>query len=439
MPAERPRLLEELEEAWARTDRLFGVLTADAWAQRPIAARGPLVFHLGHTSALAWSQIGCGVLGREPWDGRLDALLEQPIDRTGEEPDADSLGDWPSVATIARYRDDVRDALRAAWDDVGERANEHVLAERHRVYALVLEYEQMHQEVVAGLIHALEPQYLERPAGADLDVGPAAAGGTVGIPQGRVTLGADFDELEFGWDNEFPRQRVDVDEFDLDRRPVTIAEYRAFVEAGGYRESSYWRADDWTWIQARDRRAPETWFSADGAWRCRTTFVDVDLAEVLGWPAVVTCAEAEAYARWQGARLPSEVELQRAAYGTPAGRERRFPWGSDPADEARANLDLTHWDLVPAGSRPAGTSAFGALDLVGNGWEWTSTEFGPLPGFEAWMPTWPTYSTDAFDADRRVAFGAAWPTATRLTRPSFRQRFRRRDPAVFATFRLVRA
>jgi len=435
----RPRLLEELEEAWSTSDRLFGMLTADGWHQRPIALRHPLVFYRGHATAFAWNQIGRGVLGRGDWNAELDELFERGIDPPDEETArAQAIDDWPALAVIERYRDEVRNALREAWNDVGARASEHVLAERHRAYALVLEHELMHHETLVYQYQALDPRFLERPTGTELDLGPAADAGTVSIPKGRATLGADFDAVEFGWDNEFPRQRVDVDPFELDRRPVTIGEFHEFVDAGGYRESSFWRADDWTWVQARDRKAPHYWFGDGRDWRLRTMFEDVALDEAAGWPAIVTCAEAEAYARWQGGRLPTEPELQRAAYGTPEGRERPFPWGSDEPEPRHANLGLRSFDPVPAGSQTAGASAFGALDLVGNGWEWTATEFGPLPGFEPWMPTYPGYSADFFDADHRVIFGAAWPTAVRLARPSFRNWFRRRYPWVFATFRLVR-
>lgn len=440
MPVTEPRLLEELERAWSQSDRLFGLLTADAWLERPIPLRHPFVFYLGHLAAFAWNQVGRGVLGRGAFDARLDDLFERGIDPPDEAAArALAIDDWPSLPEIERYRDGVRAALREAWDDVGALADEHPLAERHRIYALVLEHELMHHETLVYKLHALDPRFLAGPPGPALELGPAADAGTVAIPPGRVTLGADFDELEFGWDNEFPRQRVDVDTFELDRRPVTVGEYRAFVDAGGYREERLWRSDDWDWIRARERSAPEKWFRTEDGWRRRTMFGDVGLDEVAGWPAIVTCAEAEAYARWQDARLPTEVELHRAAFGTPEGRERRYPWGSDDLDATHAHVDLAGFDPVPAGSRAAGASAFGALDLVGNGWEWTATTFGPRPGFEAWISTYPGYSSDFFGADHRVIFGAAWTTPARLVRPSFRNWFRRRYPWANATFRLVRS
>jgi len=157
----------------------------------------------------------------------------------------------------------------------------------------------------------------------------------------------------------------------------------------------------------------------------------------LAWPVYVSHAEAEAYARWRGVRLPTEAEFQRAAYGTPEEDERPFPWGDAPADARHGVFDFTGWDPAPTGSHPDGRSAWGVDDLVGNGWEWTSTPFAPFPGFRA-MAAYPEYSADFFDGDHFVMKGASSATARELLRPTFRNWFRARYPYVYATFRCVR-
>jgi iron(II)-dependent oxidoreductase len=155
------------------------------------------------------------------------------------------------------------------------------------------------------------------------------------------------------------------------------------------------------------------------------------------WPVFVSWAEANAYARWRGARLPSEGEYQRAAYGSDGGADRRFPWGDAPPDIRRGVFDFSSWDPEPAGSHPAGRSAWGVDDLVGNGWEWTSTVFAPFPGFRP-LPSYPEYSADFFDGEHVVLKGASPATARDLLRPSFRNWFRPRYPHVYATFRCAR-
>jgi formylglycine-generating enzyme required for sulfatase activity len=146
-------------------------------------------------------------------------------------------------------------------------------------------------------------------------------------------------------------------------------------------------------------------------------------------------AEASAFARWRGARLPTEDEFQRAAFGSPDG-EREYPWGGDAPALRHGVFDFSNWDPEPAGSHPDGASAWGVEDLVGNGWEWTSTAFAPFPGFRA-MASYPEYSADFFDGEHVVLKGASPATARELLRPTFRNWFRRRYPYVYAAFRCV--
>jgi formylglycine-generating enzyme required for sulfatase activity len=151
----------------------------------------------------------------------------------------------------------------------------------------------------------------------------------------------------------------------------------------------------------------------------------------------VSHADATAYAQWRGWRLPSEAQFQRAAYGTAGGTERVYPWGSASPSPTHGVFDFASWDPEPAGSHPAGRSEWGIDDLVGNGWEWTSTVFAPFPGFRP-IPSYPEYSADFFDGEHFVMKGASPATARELIRPTFRNWFRPRYPYVYATFRCVR-
>jgi formylglycine-generating enzyme required for sulfatase activity len=216
---------------------------------------------------------------------------------------------------------------------------------------------------------------------------------------------------------------------------VTNAAFLEFVSAGGYREPRWWRPEDWNWITSQQIEHPLFWERQGDAWHWRGMFGLIPLP--LSWPVYVSHAEASAYAAWRKARLPSEAEFQRAAYGTPGDDDRLFPWGEEPPTEQRGVFDFNSWDPAAAGSHPAGESAWGVEDLVGNGWEWTSTVFGPFPGFQA-MASYPQYSADFFDGEHFVMKGASPATATELLRPSFRNWFRPHYPYVYATFRCAR-
>jgi formylglycine-generating enzyme required for sulfatase activity len=139
------------------------------------------------------------------------------------------------------------------------------------------------------------------------------------------------------------------------------------------------------------------------------------------WPVYVSHAEAAAYANWLGRKLPTEAQFHRAAYGTPKGeRERSYPWGEEPPGERHGNFDFRSWDPSAVGAHPAGASAFGVYDLVGNGWEWTRTEFAPFPGFTHY-----------------VAKGGSPRTAACMLRRSFRNWFQPHYPYIYASFRCV--
>lgn len=156
----------------------------------------------------------------------------------------------------------------------------------------------------------------------------------------------------------------------------------------------------------------------------------------LAWPVYVSHAEASAYARWKGRRLPSEAEYHRAAFATPEGEERPYPWGDAAPGAPHGNFDFRSWDPLPVGACPGGASAWGVHDLVGNGWEWTATPFAGFPGF-APMPSYPRYSSDFFDGEHYVLKGASPATARELVRRSWRNWFQPRYPYPYAAFRCV--
>ncbi len=146
----------------------------------------------------------------------------------------------------------------------------------------------------------------------------------------------------------------------------------------------------------------------------------------LDWPVYVTQRQAAAYAQWRGQRLATEAEFHRAAWP-----ENINGWRPDPESD---NFDLRRWDPIPV---TLGTeNPNGLMQIIGNGWEWTSTPLGPFPGFTPFS-FYPGYSADFFDGEHFVLKGASPQTAARLTRPSFRNWFRADYPYMYATFRVV--
>jgi formylglycine-generating enzyme required for sulfatase activity len=156
----------------------------------------------------------------------------------------------------------------------------------------------------------------------------------------------------------------------------------------------------------------------------------------LDWPVYVSHAEASAYARWAGKSLPTEEQWQRAAYGSPEDVQRVYPWGSEAPSPLHGNFDFQSWDPMPVSAHPEGRSGFGAEGMLGNGWEWTSTVFGPFRGFTS-FPFYRGYSADFFDGKHFVMKGGSARTAACMLRPTFRNWFQSHYQYVYAGFRCV--
>ena len=430
---DREAVVRRFDRIRERSNQLFDMVDERAYYDAPIPLRHPIVFYEGHFTAFAINTLVKKGLGQPGLDEDLERLFARGID-----PESTSDGrafTWPDRERVRAYADAAADRIREALlhDDL-DRPGHPLLDGANAVHA-ILEHEEMHHETLQYILHRLPLDVKRRPAGyrprTNGAVPPAAA---VLIPGGTVTLGAERDRLAFGWDNEFPATRVPVDGFRIDAHNVTNAAFAEFVEDRGYAREDLWHPEDWIWRREHGVEHPLFWEAQGGRWCWRGMFDLVPLPE--SWPVYVTLAEAHAFARWRGARLLTEGEYHRAAFGEDDGRERQMPWGDAPVDASRGNFGGDFWDPVPAGSYPSGASAFGVHDLVGNGWEWTATPFHPFPGFTVGA-SYPEYSADFFDDRHFVMKGASPATPATLVRRSFRNWFRRNYPYVYATFRCV--
>jgi ergothioneine biosynthesis protein EgtB len=418
-----------------RSDATFAIVRPEAYYERPIALRNPICFYEGHLPAFSVNTLIRRGLKEPGIDEDYEVLFERGIDPDDETGVGNHGLAWPSRDAIRAYggRADRR-IVGALEGGAIEQADDPVLRRGLAVYT-ILEHEPMHQETLRYMWHRLPLEKKIRPAGAppmDLDGEPPARG-PVTVPAGVATLGTGS-ESRFGWDNEYPQHRVEVPAFDIDVYDVTNRDYLEFLEAGGYDRPDLWDEEGWEWRSRAAVRHPLFWEQSDGGWLWQGMFERVALPPA--WPVYVSHAEAQAYARWRGRRLPTEAEFHRAAYGTPEGVERSFPWGEEPPDATRGNFGFSRYDPVPVGRFPRGASAWGIHDLVGNGWEWTSTVFSGFDGFQA-MPSYPNYSADFFDGKHWVLKGASPATARELVRRGFRNWFRGNYPYVYATFRTV--
>jgi len=430
----RPELLSRLAQARIRTDRLFDLVRSDALYERPVAERHRLLFYLGHIEAFDWN-LFCGRLpGLKAFAPEFDRLFAFGIDPVGDGLPTDTPADWPAVAEIRRYNQRVRDSLDAAMEHglAGAPAEE----SPELLLNVAIEHRLMHAETLTYLLNRLSTEQKLRPRDTPRTIAPEVTPGLVDIPAGVTALGRARDNRDFGWDNEYDEQSVDVPSFAIDRYPVSNGEYLDFMAAGGYGERTLWSENDWRWRTEQDINHPAFWIRRDNRWHYRGMFDLVPLP--LQWPVYVSHAEASAYARWAGKTLPTEAQWQRAAYGTPQGGENAYPWGDAPPHAGIGNFDFHGWDPVPVGAFPETRSAFGVAGLLGNGWEWTSTPFAPFTGFRPY-PCYPGYSADFFDGRHYVLKGGSARTAACMLRRSFRNWFQPHYPYVYAGLRCVSA
>lgn len=434
----RSTLLEWYRKNRQRSRVLFDLLSEEAYYAQPIGLRHPIVFYDGHLPGFSFITVVKRALGGSAIDERLEQLFARGIDPESEQnASASAVSAWPSRRDVRAFADEADRRVIHAIEHADIDQPGHPLLDRAEAVMAILEHEAMHQETLLYMWHRLPFEQKRRPEGyVPVVDGQIPAQEWIHVPAGRATLGIEAGALPFSWDNERPSHAEAVEAFAIERHNVTNAAYLEFVDAGGYQDERWWHPDDWAWIRAEDVRHPLFWESDGPAWFWRGMFDRLPLP--LSWPVYVSHAEASAYARWRDCRLPTEAEFQRAAFGEPGGLERQYPWGSaTPSPEQHGVFDFCSWDPQPAGSHPGGRSAFGIDDLVGNGWEWTSSVFAPFPGFRA-LPSYPEYSADFFDGQHIVMKGASSATARELIRPSFRNWFRPRYPYVYASFRCVK-
>jgi ergothioneine biosynthesis protein EgtB len=421
-----------------RSRQLFDLIRPEAYYSRPISLRHPVVFYEGHLPAFSLNTLVKRGLGRPGVDERLERLFARGIDPEDDvDADRSRRPEWPSRHEVQRFAEECDARILEALSHAPiEQRGHPLLHEGQAVYA-ILEHEAMHQETLLYMWHQLPYAMKHAPVATHTDVaGTRPDPARVSIPTGRVTLGARPGEIPFGWDNEFPGIVVDVPAFAIDAHNVTNQQFMDFVDAGGYQCADWWTTAAFAWVRQERIGHPRFWVRRDDTWTWRGLFEEIELPPT--WPVYVSQAEAAAYARWKKARLLTEAEYHRAAFGEPSGGERPYPWGHEPPDESRGRFDFAGWNPVSVGRHPAGQSAWGVHDLMGNGWEWTCTPFAPFEGFRP-MASYPEYSADFFDGRHVVMKGASPVTASALLRRSFRNWFRPTYPYVYATFRCVRA
>jgi ergothioneine biosynthesis protein EgtB len=345
----------------------------------------------------------------------------------------------PTVKQAIAYRSQIEKEVISFLQECESR-EKNLMAEKDVMYDITLgmQHEMQHQEL---MVYDFQ-HYFQRFRDPKDNYIPATVQdppqrpkekpiGMVEIPGGIYELG--FSGKGFCYDNELPEHKVYLQTYRMDLTPVTNGDFIKFVKAGGYEDYKYWLADGWDLVQAQGWKAPLYWENnKDGRW-VKKDFRGLHEIEPDEPVVNVSYYEADAYARWAGKRLPTEAEWEKAAsWNENLQRKTMYPWGDAEPTPRHANLmESWIWSPTKIGSYPEGRSYYGCHQMVGDVWEWTSSEYVLYPGF---MSKFQEY-TDKWAINQKVLRGGCFATPSKQIRNSYRNYFKPHERILFSGFR----
>ncbi|MFL5481644.1 MAG: ergothioneine biosynthesis protein EgtB [Gemmatimonadaceae bacterium] len=301
------------------------------------------------------------------------------------------------------------------------------------VYHMVLQHEYQHNETILQTLQLKKGEPYRAPRARRFGPQKSFANAMVEFPGSRVTIGTE--DRTTAYDNERPLHYVDLKPFLIDRLPVTNERYLEFMNDGGYRREELWSEEGRRWLADSGVESPKYWEREGSRWATRVMELtrEVDATR----PVSHVCFyEAEAFARWDGKRLPTEIEWEAAASWDPASRTAlAFPWGNG-ADSRYANIDQLSFDTAPVGTFDENVSPIGCYGMIGDVWEWTSSDFRAYPGFRSFP--YREYSEEFFGPDYKILRGGSWATRPGAIRNTFRNWDYPIRRQIFSGFRCAR-
>jgi iron(II)-dependent oxidoreductase len=399
-----------LEEARERTLWLVASVSEEDMERVHSTLLSPLVWDLGHIAAFEDLWLCQQAGGLPPLRPDLADVYDATLTPRAHRGDLPYLRQPEALEFMVEVRARALSVLDGA--DLSESGD--CLNASGVVWDMLVQHEHQHNETMLQTLSLAAPGVYS-PERRPLPAPPPGQRGPemVRVEGGACLLGSSADG--FVYDNERPAHGVDVPSFEIDRLPVTNADFQAFVETGGYRRRDWWSDAGWAWREAEGVERPLYW-TADGEARAFERTAPLDP----GKPVMhVSWYEADAYARSRGKRLPTEAEWEKAAsWDEAAGLQRVHPWGDEPPAPRLANLDHTAFGPARVGAYPAGASPHGVLGMVGDAWEWTASDFNGYPGFQPFP--YSEYSQIFFGNEYKVLRGGSWATRPSVARASFR-------------------
>lgn len=396
----KEQIRQRLDDVRARTLWMLDQVPDEFLRVRVHDFYSPIGWHFGHVGRTEEFWTVGEALGQPLLDDGLTFIFADRADNP-----KDNRVNIPDRAGLIDYLERTRESVLRGLEKANLDTDDPILAHGY-AWEFAIQHECQHQETIAEMLQLIQRQRPQEPV-EGIHWTPGVFTKFVTIAGGEFVMGSND---PFGYDNEKREHLVHVDRFLLATAPVTAHEWTEFIAEGGYARSEHWTTEGWTWKDAEEAAMPEHWirqedgsWATHGPWGLRALHPDEPVCGI-------SAHEADAYARWAGLRLPTEVEWE---YAASAGR---YPWGDEEPSAAHANHGLSAWGPVPIGQHIG--SPNGLYDLAGNVWEWTSSAFLPYPGFEAYP--YDGYSKDHMKGAHRVCRGGSWATSPSILRRTFR-------------------
>lgn len=409
-PPSKQEIADLLTEARERTLLLISMLSDEDLHQQHDPLMSPIIWDVGHIAHF-----------EELWltqnlDGPIEFSEMPGLYNPFEHPRATraSLA-LPTLAEMMKRLREIRGRVLDRLDSVEFDEANPLLREGY-VYNMVLQHEYQHNETILQTLQLKKGDPYRAPRRASFAASALAWPEMVSFGGGRVSIGTR--DHSAAYDNERPEHFIELAAFLIDRFPVSNAQYLEFIRNNGYEREEFWSDGGQRWLAESGAVTPKYWSRAGDGWITRT--MDVERPLDLTRPVCHVCYyEAEAFAAWAGKRLPNEFEWEVAASWNPSTeRAQSFPWGDAPADAHLANIDQLAFDTAPIGTFDRNVSPLGCYGMIGDVWEWTSSDFGPYPGFQSFP--YKEYSEEFFGSDYKVLRGGSWATRPGAIRSTFR-------------------
>jgi ergothioneine biosynthesis protein EgtB len=440
-------ILDLYQQVRARTLEIVAPLEIEDYVIQTAEFMSPPRWHIGHTSWFFETVLQKYQPGYKTYSEDFLFFFNSYYEGFGQRIERPKRGtrSRPTVAQTVAYRAHIDEQMARFI----ERVSDHDDAEETlAIVRLGLEHEMQHQELlVYDIKHLLCDQF-----DAPIATAPRAietVSGMAEVEGGLFELGyeragrdaveppAGMRALHFAFDNEKPQHKVFLEDFLIDRAPVTSGEYLEFIKARGYQDFRWWHSAGWERVNSEKWQAPLYWEQSDGEWMIRDFAGLHQVRDKLNEPVShVSFLEASAYAKWAGKRLPTEAEWEKAAsFSLALNAKREFPWGEAPPEQHLGNLfENGLWGVAPIGAFPDGQSPYGCQQMIGDVWEWTTSDYTPYPGFKSEFDEY----NDKWFVGQKVLRGGSFATPRLHIRTTYRNFFHPEERWMVSGFRCAK-